>query len=136
MESRRERFLGSYIHAALWSSTDGDEVPLDRDYSRDDLAPETLSRMNADCSSFIERAGPLIGKAERMQEETGWLGKVGVICPVLEYAAQDFWLTRNGHGAGFWDGDWPEEISDALDDIAKSFGECDLCVGDDGMIYA
>ena len=24
----------------------------------------------------------------------------------LARAGTDFWLTRNGHGAGFWDGDW------------------------------
>ena len=40
----------------------------------------------------------------------------------LEQAGHDFWLSRNGHGAGFWDRyldykenrDWYKEIGDAL----------------------
>jgi hypothetical protein len=33
----------------------------------------------------------------------------------------DFFLTRNGHGAGFWDGDYKN--GEKLTEIAKSFGE-------------
>jgi hypothetical protein len=51
-------------------------------------------------------------------------------------AGHDFWLTRCGHGAGFWDGDWPEPYATMLTDAAKAFGEVDLYVGDDGMIYS
>lgn len=35
----------------------------------------------------------------------------------------DFYLTRNGHGAGFWDGDYPDEVGRKLTDIAHGFGE-------------
>ena len=44
-----------------------------------------------------------------------------------------FWLNRNGHGAGFWDGDWPKHGAE-LDKAAHSYGEFDLYVGDDGEI--
>lgn len=37
-------------------------------------------------------------------------------------AGHDFWLTRNGHGAGFGDGDWPEEAGEKLSEAARSFG--------------
>jgi hypothetical protein len=50
-------------------------------------------------------------------------------------AGHAFWLTRNGHGAGFWDGDWPEPHASALDEASKAFGSFDLYVGDDGMIH-
>jgi len=40
-------------------------------------------------------------------------------------AAHDFWLTRNGHGAGFWDGDWPKYQGDMFTNIAQSFGVAD-----------
>jgi hypothetical protein len=50
-------------------------------------------------------------------------------------AGHDFWLTRCGHGAGFWDGDWPEPQATILDEAAKRFGNVDLYVGDDGAIY-
>lgn len=34
----------------------------------------------------------------------------------------DLWLTRQGHGAGFWDGGWPA-IGDALTEVCKRMGE-------------
>ena len=40
-----------------------------------------------------------------------------------ELAGHDFWLTRNGHGAGFWDGDWQEPAAAALTAAAHAFGE-------------
>ncbi len=39
-------------------------------------------------------------------------------------AGHDFWLTRNRHGAGFWDGDWPT-YGELFTTIAESFGEVD-----------
>jgi hypothetical protein len=48
-------------------------------------------------------------------------------------------LTRNGHGAGFWNrfyGDQPAtKLGRALSDAAKVYGSCDLYIGDDGQIY-
>ena len=41
---------------------------------------------------------------------------------VIAQAAHDFWLTRNGHGAGFWDGDWPI-YGEMFTKISESFGE-------------
>src|SRR5208337_4573832 len=46
----------------------------------------------------------------------------------------DFWLTRCGHGAGYWDGDYPTS-GDGLTEASKSFGDVDLYVGDDDLIY-
>ena len=47
----------------------------------------------------------------------------------------DLWLTRNGHGAGFWDGDYADDVGEALTKISEAMGEIDLYVGDDGKIY-
>ena len=38
----------SYLVAALWSSTDDDGEPLDRKYSPEDFAPESLAQAAAD----------------------------------------------------------------------------------------
>lgn len=119
-----ERFTQGYIDAALWSSTDDEGEPLDR-YCLDDIAPETMDRMRKDCAAFYAANIPAI--------DNGPVHAVG--CSNEEYAGHDFWLTRNGHGAGYWDGDWPEPAATALADRAKAFGECDLYIGDDGLIY-
>lgn len=47
----------------------------------------------------------------------------------------DFWLTRAGHGAGFWDGDLPEELGARLTEASKTAGNCEPYIGDDGLIY-
>ena len=52
-----------------------------------------------------------------------------------EQAGIDFWLTRNGHGAGFWDRDLGF-VGDMLTKAAQSFGPCDIYAGDDGLAYA
>jgi hypothetical protein len=118
-----DRFTAAYIETALWSSTDDNDVPLDATYSTDDLAPETLREMNAECADFQAASADLIAAA----------------CRVAGYsedlAGYDYWLTRNGHGVGFWCRDL-EEIGDALTQAAEAAGERWLYVGDDGLIYS
>lgn len=120
-------FFDAYVITALWSSTDTDGVPLARDHDRSDIAPETLERMRADCDAFYDA------------------NEAALNCNGVTYgshfsqdgrAGHDFWLTRCGHGAGFWDGDWPEPPSSQLTAAAQAFGNVDLYVGDDGKIYA
>lgn len=116
-----QTFLSSYIETALWSSYDeSDESggePLDNNYSESDFAPDTLAMFAVDCERFLALAADHIADYD------------------LAQVAHDFWLNRNGHGAGFWDGDYAEPHATFLDKLAKSFGECDLYVGDDGMLY-
>lgn len=38
-------------------------------------------------------------------------------------------------GAGFWDGDWPEPYAAQLTNASRRFGNVDLYIGDDGLIY-
>jgi hypothetical protein len=124
-------FLRAYIVCALWSSTGPEEEPyacesLDDIFSADDLAPECLESMRADCDDFIaSNEADLIAYCLEMRSEQ-WSGE--------ERAGHDFWLTRNGHGAGFWDrglGDLGERLADA----ASVYGGVDLYPGDDGLIY-
>jgi hypothetical protein len=116
-----DAFTAAHIEAALWSSMDnandqgGD--PLDANYGLDDLAPETLASIQEDCEAFQRDHAEDIGGD-------------------LERAGHDFWLTRCGHGAGYWDGDWPDEVGNRLTDAAHVYGSVDLYVGEDGLIYA
>jgi len=107
-----------YIIAALWSSTDDAGEPLDAQYSADDIAPAALEKMTADCESFYSKAAELIEASGLDYEQIG----------------HDFWLTRNGHGTGFWDRGL-SDVGDQLTALSKEFGEVWLYVGDDGLIY-
>ena len=51
-----------------------------------------------------------------------------------DYAAHDFILTRNGHGAGFWDGDWSEPIATKLTELCKKFGEIQIYLSDENLL--
>ena len=126
-------FIASYIGAALWSSHDDDGEPLDSRFDISDLAPKTRKRMEADCAKFYSKMHKHI-HCLGAPLASDWDGPIAG--REAAQAGHDFWLTRCGHGAGFWDGDWPEPHATALDDAATSFGNVDLYVGDDGLIYA
>lgn len=59
-----------------------------------------------------------------------WEGKTKrtAVIRARERAGHDLWLTRNGHGVGFWDGDWPEPLAEILTDSAHRLGPVDLYV--------
>lgn len=87
-------------------------------------ATETLETFASDCSEFVEaNASDLL------------------VCGLSAYRAGcDFWLTRNRHGAGFWDEDYgkPSEVTEALKrltDASHAAGEAELYIGSDGFIY-
>lgn len=117
-----KEFLEAYIECALWSSNDqADESggePLDANYSAEDISEETLLAMRGECAQFLWRARKLL-RASGMDA-----GQAG----------HDFWLTRCGHGAGFWDRGLGK-VGDALTERSETFGNVDLYIGDDGHIY-
>lgn len=160
-----DSFTQAYIEAILWSSTvdpfgtcpecgEDDQVlcrwddnnkpvcmkcsarepnhepPADENYTTDDLAPEALARIIADCKRFQEENSEFIA-CDNLKPFPHQYHQYSA----HEHAGHDFWLTRCGHGAGFWDGDWKEPAATELTDTAHDFGNQDLCVGDDGKLY-
>lgn len=118
--------VDAYVVCALWSSTDDKCKPLDDEYSVDDIAPETLQSMRADCEDFAKsNNADLLEYCARMKDPR-WSGE--------SRAGHDFWLTRNGHGAGFWDRGLGA-LGDKLSTAAKIYGSVDLYVGDDEQIH-
>ena len=127
--TKLDSFTTAYLVACLWSSNDestpeGGE-PFDHNYGIEDFADEALAQAMADCAKFQADHGDLLNS-----ENCNYGG-----CPVLEYAGHDFWLTRAGHGCGFWDGNWIEPAATALTATAKAFGDVNPYLGDDGKIY-
>lgn len=113
-------FTSAYIEAMLWSTNDesnehGGE-PLDDNYTPLDISVETMRAILQDCRSFY---------LDNYDDIMGWVKRAG----------HDFWLTRAGHGSGFWDGDWPESAASRLTKASEAFGEVWLYVGDDGEIH-
>lgn len=117
-------FVRGYVTCALWLA---DENPPTGDYEASGnadglfakLAPETLVRMAADCAKFQADNAELLSRVEKRDSKIG----------------HDLWLTRNHHGAGFWDGDYKDPFGNLLTKAAHKLGECNLYFGDDGLIY-
>lgn len=104
------------------------DPPADRNYSLTDFAPETFARAIADCAQFQAEHSDDIGEFDiaSTHDPDKWRG--------YEFAGHNFWLSRNGHGAGFFDRD-AGEVGERLQEAARGWGECSLYVGDDGKIY-
>lgn len=123
-----DEFTLAYIEAALWSTTGDDDEPLDKNYDIDDLHQSTLAVAVADCKRFQKEMKAFITDEHYLTEASGRYS-------VEELAGHDFWLTRVGHGAGYWDGDWSDEADEAMTAKSKELGHVDWYVGDDGKIY-
>lgn len=114
-------FTRAYVECALWSSNDNaDESggePLDKGRDASDVAQDSLVKMVEECKDFREANAELLAQAGDDSQN-----------------GRDFWLTRNGHGGGFWDRGHGT-VGDELTKAAKVYGSRDLYVGDDGKVY-
>lgn len=114
-----DRIYEAYIEAMLFTECDDDGLPLDDNYHIYDLTETAKQRAMEDILDFLE----LLERENINWWEYGTDERLG----------HDFWLTRNGHGAGFWDGDW-SEIGDTLTALCKPYGYCYAWPTDDGQI--
>jgi hypothetical protein len=123
-----DTFTRHYLVAALWSSTTSDGAPLDDDYSVDDIGPDFVRQAVADCADFQQAQAEPLQRMYAFYRENGNAAHPDAGTPEA-CAGHDFWLSRNGHGTGFWDrGAGP--VGDALDKAAEIYGGVDLDEGD------
>ena len=120
VETMNKLFINAYLECALWSSLNNDDEPLDSIYILNDLAPETRQLMESEALSFFSAN---IGLLNETPEDYSY-----------EHAGHDFWLTRNGRGSGFWDGD-AGEVGNQLTTITANYPEQYLYVGEDNKLY-
>lgn len=122
-----DEFTQGYFECAFFCGVEGvreDSLHLGM------LAPETWDRMVTDGNDFqLGNAAALAGACSLEIMTYRKIAKY-----TMRQAGIDFWFTRNGHGAGFFDrelGDFEEPLETA----AVKAGQCDLYVGDDGKLY-
>lgn len=128
-EYELEETVAAYWECAFWSSSDQSDESggesLEANYSVLDLDKGNRARVEQEIYRFILDNAP---------DFKHW--SEGANSPE-ESAAQfghDLWLTRNHHGAGFWDRG-RGELGERLTEAAHKMGEQNLYVGDDGHIY-
>jgi hypothetical protein len=103
-----QTILDNYLECALWTD-EKDEKTIS------DVGASTITQAKKDITAFVEKSGKLLD--EWSEEEIG----------------HDFWLTRNHHGAGFWDRG--RESGDKLTEIAQTFKALDVWESELGIIY-
>lgn len=117
--STRDQIDAAYdalIECALWSSsaygpTDQDDpIPCDELHDESDIDDAILAELRADVRAYIE-------DNEADLEASGL---------TAEQIGHDFWLTREGHGAGFWDRGLPTDLGRRLTDAARVYGSVEL----------
>ena len=97
LTEKESDFLDQYIETAFWEA-DIEPQELDEDCHRE---------ATIDCLAFLSRVGCYLNDDNRLQ------------------AAHGFYLSRNGHGAGFWQRTYDYTIgnyADKFQAIAESFG--------------
>lgn len=105
-------FLRGYLDAALFT-TDA-HSPSGCDYVEcgraDEMFPKLpdyfIEQARKDCAKFQAENGALLAQAGDDSQN-----------------GADFWYTRNGHGVGFWDRGYADEIADPLTEACEKFGE-------------
>ena len=111
-----KRMQKAYLEAVIFTECDGDDQPSDAEFSE-----SAKLQAHADCRNLA------------------WANDDIITGDNCEQAAHDLWLTRNGHGAGFWDRDADTyggaSQNNILTRCAKSMGPCDMYQGDDGLLY-
>jgi hypothetical protein len=95
----------------------GKTVFIPGDIGFDMIAPETLTRIIEDCAGFELSNLKILDQ-----------------CGNKKQNGHDFWLTRNRHGAGFWDRGYGE-AGKQITEVCRKFGEVNVYLGDDGKIY-
>ena len=111
-----ETAINGYVAALLWSETDEDGQPLDDLYCPSDIASNAMSEISEDVRWFVI---------------SNWYDVRGLSASQVGH---DFLLTRNRHGAGFWDRGLGE-LGTRLTNDSHAYGDTYAYVGDDGMVW-
>lgn len=123
-ESNLDEFVMAYLECALFAETDNADdsggEPLDRNFGIEDFSDEARVEAMDECKDFMELVRENVRDVPEDYE--------------VSQAGHDFWLTRNGHGAGYWDRGLGD-VGDALTKWAKSMGTRNVIVGDDGKLF-
>jgi hypothetical protein len=108
-----DAFTRAYVHAAAFTQDPESGQGEYPEPAIEDIDTTFLAQAIFDCDRF---------QAEHAID----------IAEDSAHAGRDFWYTRNGHGCGFWDGDWPEPAGEQLTDAAHRYGEVYAQVFADG----
>ena len=107
--------LQGYLHCALWVEE------LDADYDISDFDTLSADLARNDVNKFLDE----LDEYDLLDELSTQMS--------YDSIGHDFWLTRNGHGAGFWDRGL-EDVGKEVSKICEEFGD-KYAYAENGKIY-
>lgn len=125
MGTEFEPILKAYLAAAIWTDEtledENGETVLPEGLTIYDFSDESVEQARKDISAFMEQAKQTWPMIEEIDPE-----RVG----------HDLWLTRNGHGSGFWDGrEFYGTHGDTLSEIARMLKPLAVVEAGSGKLY-
>ena len=119
ISERLDSALQSALVCLLWTGfQENSDENLD-DYDIEEFDPEEVASLRSELESFCDSNAADILAADIEPEQLG----------------HDFILTRNGHGAGFWDRGYVDGIGDRLTANCKPYGTLDASADANGTLY-
>lgn len=118
-----DKMVKGYLECALkWSTGtyEGEPVSMDEAYGVADFTADSVKTAHEDCLEFVQKSG--------INTDSMW---------TPERAGHFFWLTRCGHGAGFWHRSLAGEDAvrgNKYAEIARSFGDSHLSPAMNGRV--
>lgn len=105
-----ETILEHYLIAALWTAVNYDGENLDEKYYVEDFTKKSVAKAREDVQEFVS-----------------WCQEDGLDMSQVddEQIGHDLLLTRQRHGAGFWDRGLGE-LGETLTDMAHAMGNVDV----------
>lgn len=121
LEENKVLFIAGYVQAMQWLTNANDlnlELESAEAYELSEQCKESIAE---DCEKFLNEQGAVLQTV--ISTEYGY-GSAG----------HDFYLTRNSHGAGFWDRGLGD-AGDVLSEASREFGASHEYVAEDELIY-
>lgn len=120
---QRQDFLRGYIECALWT-----DVPVAPAPQMREVPLSTLTALARPALWFLRRFEPSLTASSKLQRARVH----GIQPPTWAELGHMLWLTRNGHGSGFWSEG--VALGTHLSNMARVMGEAHLLPDGDGDI--
>ncbi len=104
LEESLQQTLTGYLNSMLWTEE------FDDDFSIDDIDTSSVDSAKDDVDKFLDEL-----------DDYDLLDEL-IVQMSYDSIGHDFWLTRNGHGAGFFDRGL-EEVGEEISKICNAFGK-------------
>lgn len=122
---RLDPFTQGYVEAMFFTSTGSEDDESLQHATVAELSEKAWNEIRWNCRDFQNLNDVLLACAYNHPKYNS------------NAAGRDFWLTRNGHGAGFWNRglDLTGQLLTERCGPKSPFPETDLYRGDDGLLY-